>query len=414
MRLSKSKQILFYSSRAFLSLISTAYAGSLFFVLREWTMTATAASSVQSGWHISYLLGVFLAGFLTDRYGARNVYICSSVLSAVATTLFCVFVSGYWSALLLYSLAGFVLGGTYTSGLALVYRLTNAGARGRSMGFFLGATSCGYAAGLLIVSSFLEFSEWRHGLYAVAAVAWLGALLVTYSLKSVEDLPFVAAERPRFIQSIISALRDRPAMSINLAYSFHCWELFALWAWMPAFLAFLFGRLNSSMANIGIVVAGVAHLASVAGSVLGGSASDRYGRLPTIAFVGIISALSSAVAGFATSWPLWMVVPFFALYSIFAIADSPIFSTVLAESVPPERLGVAFSVRSLMGFTAAAISPVVFGLILDSSFYSLYAGAEKSWTLAWLVVGTGGAIAPIICLSMMRSRVGRQPDPRST
>ncbi len=65
------------------------------------------------------------------------------------------------------------------------------------------------------------------------------------------------------------------------------------------------------------------------------------------------------------SWPLWLLAAAAALYNLLAIADSSVYSTALADVVAPHRLGVAYSVRSVMGFGAGAISPWVFGLALD-------------------------------------------------
>jgi hypothetical protein len=47
------------------------------------------------------------------------------------------------------------------------------------------------------------------------------------------------------------------------------------------------------------------------------------------------------------------------------VGDSSIHSTTLTELTDPRYLGVAYSLRSLLGFGAGAISPWVFGLVLD-------------------------------------------------
>jgi hypothetical protein len=50
------------------------------------------------------------------------------------------------------------------------------------------------------------------------------------------------------------------------------------------------------------------------------------------------------------------------LTSLFIASPTPPrISTVLAESVPPHYLGVAYAVRSVIGFGAGVVSPFVFG-----------------------------------------------------
>jgi MFS family permease len=63
--------------------------------------------------------------------------------------------------------------------------------------------------------------------------------------------------------------------------------------------------------------------------------------------------------------PLWLLIALACVHSFAAIADSSTHSTVLAESVPPHDLGVAYAVRSVLGFGAGVVSPAVIGRALD-------------------------------------------------
>jgi MFS family permease len=101
-------------------------------------------------------------------------------------------------------------------------------------------------------------------------------------------------------------------------------------------------------------------------------------------------------------------VVFGALYNLAAITDSSVYSTALAEAVPPARLGTAYSVRSVMGFSAGAISPVVFGAALDFGRAEFGGTATLSWVLAWSTAGLGGLLGPLMILRFARLlRTGR-------
>jgi MFS family permease len=63
---------------------------------------------------------------------------------------------------------------------------------------------------------------------------------------------------------------------------------------------------------------------------------------------------------------------------------------VLAESVPPHYLGVAYAVRSVIGFGAGVVSPVVFGWALD-----LFSGESYAWGVAWMTLGVGALLGPL-------------------
>ncbi len=53
--------------------------------------------------------------------------------------------------------------------------------------------------------------------------------------------------------------------------------------------------------------------------------------------------------------PLWLLVAAAAFYNITAIADSSVYSTAITELVPPQYLGAAYALRSLLGFGWALV-----------------------------------------------------------
>jgi MFS family permease len=71
---------------------------------------------------------------------------------------------------------------------------------------------------------------------------------------------------------------------------------------------------------------------------------------------------------------------------------------VLAESVPPHYLGVAYAVRSVIGFGAGVISPVVFGLALD-----LFSREPHGWGIAWMTLGFGALLGPLATWRLRRA-----------
>jgi MFS family permease len=103
---------------------------------------------------------------------------------------------------------------------------------------------------------------------------------------------------------------------------------------------------------------------------------------------------------FAIGWlmalPIALLVLLACFYNFAAIADSSTHSTVLAESVPPHYLGVAYAVRSVIGFGAGVVSPVVFGWALDAT--------GGSWGVAWTTLALGAALGPAATLRLRQSR----------
>jgi MFS family permease len=191
-------------------------------------------------------------------------------------------------------------------------------------------------------------------------------------------------------------MRNRKGMLSIWAYTFHNWELLGIWAWLPAFLtASLLMHGWGDAAALALMFAGLTYVANIAGSIVGGTMADRWGRTQTILLWSSVSLAISFMIGWLIAVPVLLMVALACLYNLAGIADSSTHSTVLAESVPAHYLGVAYAVRSVIGFGAGVVSPVVFGWALDAT--------GGSWGWAWVTLGLGAALGPLATLRLRRT-----------
>jgi MFS family permease len=364
-------------------------------------MSAAQAGLVQSGWHVGYLLSLFAAGLLTDRIGARATFLAMNVCACASIALFALCASDFRSGLGLYFLAGLSSGGSYTPALSLIAQRFPAARRGTAMGWYLAAASFGYALSLLACGALAPWAGWRAGLILAAAATFAGALIGWVALREARP---AAPLTPSVSSWIVSARRlwqNKPAQLAIWAYSFHAWELLGLWAWLPAFLVIAAaqdGGLSRGTIALGAALAGLTHLVAVLGSVAGGALADRIGRTRVILAMSCASLACSFSFGWLLGGPLWLVASVAMLYNLTAIADSSVFSTVLTEIVPQEYIGVAFSVRSVLGFGMGALSPWVFGLVLD--WPGGGTASPAAWGLAWASLGAGALLGPLLTLRL--------------
>jgi MFS family permease len=400
--------LLMCASRACFSLIFTAYAAVIPLVQPEWGMSSGETGLVQSAWHVGYLVSLFGVGLLVDRVGARDTYLWSSFAACASALLFAFFAAGFHSALFLHFIAGLFAGGSYSPGLALIALRYGTATRGWAMGCFLAAASLGYAVCLLGSGLMVPAWGWRAALLFAAAATIAGAVLSWAALRSMPNVAPVAQQHPSWIATVRSLWRNEPAKLSIGAYTLHAWELLGLWAWLPAFLVVAAQAGGDAggpgMLMAGITLAGLTHLVSVAASLTGGAMSDRIGRARVILIMSCTSVACSFLFGWMVGFAMWLVVLVAIIYAFTAIGDSAVFSTVLTEVVPREQIGVAFSVRSVLGFGVGAMSPWVFGLTLD-----LTAGSPWSWGIAWCTLGIGALLGPLMTLRLQRLT---EPDGR--
>jgi len=382
-----------------------AYSAVLPLTRHAWGLDAREAGLIQSAFHLGYLTSLFVVGFLADHYGARRTYILTGVAAWVSPFLFVLFAHGFWSAYWLHALTGLCQGGFYTPMLALINEHVERSRRGRAMGLFIGASSAGYAVCLGLAGLALKFTDWRGALALVAVLPFAAWLL---GLATVAGTPNVVHPRPAgesLFAALPAVLRNRRGMLSVWGYTFHNWELLGLWAWLPAFLTAALtasGESAAHAATAALALTAVTYVANIGGSMLGGMMADRWGRTQTILLWSCTSLALSFSIGWLIALPAAVLVALACLYNFSAIADSSTHSTVLAESVPPHYIGVAYSVRSVIGFGAGVVSPVVFGVALDLAGGAHGSAGPFAWGVAWSTLGAGALLGPLATYRLQR------------
>jgi MFS family permease len=368
-------------------------------------MSARQAGLISSAFNVGFLASLFAVGFLGDRFGQRRTYLLSSAAAAASALLFAAFARDFTTGLWLYALAGLCSGGSYTPGLAVLAQRYNAGQRGWAIGLYIAAGSAGYGFSLLLSSVAIPFAGWQGAFWATCLCPLLGMVLGAWMLRGQRDPDRVPSRTRSLFRATGALLRNRGALLIIAAYIFHTWELLAIWAWLPLFLAVAYGATAAGAgaaaagaASIGAGFTGLSHLVSVAGPMIGGWLSDRVGRTAVIFLMSSLSALGALALGWLMGAPFWLVVVLALVIQVAGIGDSPVLSTGLTELVPAWELGGAFAWRSVLGFGAGAISPWLFGTVLDAIQGGANGAQPLAWGLAFATLGIGGLLCPLSAL----------------
>lgn len=359
-------------------------------------MSNAAAGSIVSAYQIGFLVSLVGLSVLTDWVSAKKVYLYSCIAFAVSCLLFALFARSYPSALLLQGLMGLALGGTYTPGLKLLSETFSSSLRGRAMGFFIGAGQLGSAASLVATGWAAAKYGWQAAFFITSLGPFLGAVIPILILRRMEAKKPEPEER-KFKKELLS---NRPAMLMIVGYSAHTWELEAQRAWTPAFLIACYLALGSTKDHAlqaGSTFSSSMYIMGVISTIIAGSLSDRWGRTAVIIFMMAVSISCSFSFGWLIGGPMvWVMIAGLA-YGFSVIGESPVFSSGLTEVISPNYLGTALGLRSLIGFGAGAISPTVFGLVLDltnSGQAGKALGFFPNWGWAFSMLGLVALIGP--------------------
>ncbi|MEX0759311.1 MAG: MFS transporter, partial [Tistlia sp.] len=307
---------------------------------------------------------------------------------------------GFWSALPFRLLGGIGLAGTYMVGLRLLSDRLPQQWQGRGVGWYTAHFSLGVSLSVLLAGEVAGRLGW-------AAAFWIAGLLTAGAgllvLLATRPLPRPASADPAARRNPLDlrpALRNRAALAYNLSYACHIWELFGFRAWVVAFLVFalaaqgretLFGGSATQLATV-LLLLGLP--ASVAGSYL----AERYGRRRLVSLVLCASATLAAVLGFAAAAPLWLLAVLLVAYGLLVMGDSGALTGGAVLNAEPERKGATMAVHALLGFGAGAVSPVVFGLVLDAAGPD----APTGWGLAFATLAAGAILGPLLLRALLR------------
>jgi MFS family permease len=388
-----------FLSRVGAYMVYIAYAATLPVLQRDWALSGTAAGSIASAFQIAYAVSLMGCSAVADRVGARRVFLVGSVASAIVAVAFAAFARDYWSGMLLYALLALALGGTYTTGILLVAENVPVERRGRAMGSYLAGHSLGLAVALVLAGAAIPRGGYVLAFWLLAAGPAIGGLLAWLALLSTAN---VVTPRPGHQRFGGEVLRNRPAMLVIAGYTFHSWELLGMWAWTPAFLAACFVAAGSELnrgAGLGAYITSLFHLTGMVASWVAGVFADRIGRTPVILVMATLSAACSLAFGWLIGASLGLVVAVGLLYGFAALGDSPIYSTAITEVVAPSYRGSALALRSLLGYGAGAIAPLVFGGILD--WYGVAHAGAWGWAFVSLGIAGTGAVASGLWLHRM-------------
>ena len=209
-------------------------------------------------------------------------------------------------------------------------------------------------------------------------------------------LPRAPAQGSRWLPALGPILRNRRALLFVCAYGLHNGEVSAIRAWLVALLVLAADRAGRpSLAGYATLVATVANLCGTPLIVAANELAARWDRRSVVAVAMTASAITGVVLACAAAWSPIAAALAAILCVALATADAGTINAGLVAASDPGRRGAFLAVQALSGFGASAVTPMLFGLVLDLAggggrasawiaAFAFQAAIGLSWPLAYL------------------------------
>lgn len=333
-------------------------------LLQTYDLALDALGYLTSAVQFGFITGTLSFAFLSiaDRFSPSKVFWLSGLFGAAFNLGVILEGNSLGTLILLRFLTGFSLAGIYPVGMKIASDYYRKGL-GRSLGFLVGALVLGTAfPHLLKTITGIGDLHWRLVILTTSVIAFMGGALV---LLLVPDGPHRKAKPNGDFSAFFEVFKDREFRRAAFGYFGHMWELYTFWAFIPVILTSFTiihpgAEFNVPFLSFSIIAIG--GLSCVAGGYIAEVFQTKR-TAATFLFLSGLCCLLSPLIFFQNSEIL--LIGFLILWGLVVVADSPLFSTMVASNAPAESRGTALTIVNSVGFAITIISIQLVSFLLE-------------------------------------------------
>jgi MFS family permease len=323
----------------------------LFDIVGETTSASSALGNITSAVQFGFITGTLLFAIFTisDRFSPSKVFFVCAIAGAISNLALFV-VDGVLLIGLSRFITGFFLAGIYPVGMKIASDYHNKGL-GKALGYLVGALVLGTSFPHLL-KSVTQTLSWKYVIAATSVLSLLGGLSI---FLLVPDGPYRNKSTKVDLGAFYLNFKNKNFRAAAFGYFGHMWELYTFWAFVPIILL-EFSRQNHltefSSSTVAFVIIAVGCLSCI----IGGYISQKYGSAKTASGALLISLLCCLVSPFLFQMPFLVFAVVMIVWGMAVVADSPQFSTLIAQSALTESRGTALTIVNCIGFSITIVS----------------------------------------------------------
>lgn len=322
-------------------------------LVNAFQLNATALGYLTSSVQLGFIAGTLIFALLTiaDRYSPSKVFFVCAIIGSLFNLGVIIESNTVFSLLSFRFLTGFFLAGIYPVGMKIAADYYQKGL-GKSLGFLVGALVIGTAFPHLLKGLTIGF-PWRVVIIFTSCLACLGGLLM---LLFVPNGPYRKSNQKFDFSAWLKVFKIKKFRSAAFGYFGHMWELYAFWAFVPVILknySVTHPNVTFNIPILSFIIIGVGGIACV----IGGYLSQLFGAKKIATTALLLSCICCLISPFLLniSYSPALII-FLIFWGMVVIADSPLFSTLVAQNALPESKGTALTIVNCIGFSITILS----------------------------------------------------------
>jgi MFS family permease len=322
-------------------------------LVNAFQLNATALGYLTSSVQLGFIAGTLIFALLTiaDRYSPSKVFFVCAIIGSLFNLGVIIENNTVFSLLSFRFLTGFFLAGIYPVGMKIAADYYQKGL-GKSLGFLVGALVIGTAFPHLLKGLTIGF-PWRVVIIFTSCLACVGGLLM---LLFVPNGPYRKSNQKFDFSAWLKVFKIKKFRSAAFGYFGHMWELYAFWAFVPVILknySVTHPNVTFNIPILSFIIIGVGGIACV----IGGYLSQLFGAKKIATTALLLSCICCLISPFllSTNYSPALII-FLIFWGMVVIADSPLFSTLVAQNALPESKGTALTIVNCIGFSITILS----------------------------------------------------------
>jgi MFS family permease len=312
-----------------------------------------SVSHLTSAVQFGFITGTLIFAILTiaDRFSPSKVFFLCALIGSLFNLAVILESNTFSSLLILRFFTGFFLAGIYPVGMKIAADYYEKGL-GKSLGFLVGALVIGTSFPHFLNGYFSDIS-WKLVIVSTSILAMIGGFQM---LLIVPDGPFRKPSKKLDLSVIFKVFKNGNFRAAAFGYFGHMWELYAFWVFVPIILQYYNSLYDDAHLNVpfwSFVIIGVGGFSCVIGATI----AEKVGTKKTAFMALLFSCICCLISPWLFSIESGSIfVGFLIFWGMVVVADSPLFSTMVANNAESEFKGTALTIVNCIGFAISIVS----------------------------------------------------------